>query len=203
MQRLMFGGLMAMAGMAGNVALADEGGIAGAWYVSPMLQYDILDKHRAADSGIAGDLAGGYNISRHFAVEANYSYGNFTIPNIGRQGLQQFTADGLVKFMPRAFVDPYVSMGTGVLITKDPGSSEVNSALVEAGVGALTALGQQTGSFRLQLRTEAKYRHEWIQNQPYDPKNPNDILLGVGVQVEFGAPAPVQQSEPPGTVPRI
>jgi len=205
MQRLILVGLMAAAGLAASAAFADEGDlITGGWYVSPMLQYDVLDKNRAADSGIAGNLAGGYNIVRHFAVEANYSYGEFTIPNIGHQGMQQFTVDGLVKFLPRAVVDPYFIVGTGVLITKYPGLNEINSGVVEAGGGALTALGDQSGSFRMQLRTEAKYRRAWIQNQVFDPKNPGDILIGVGIQVEFGAPTNrVPQPEPPETVPRI
>jgi hypothetical protein len=204
MQRWICCGLMVVAGLAGRAAYADEGDIiTGGWYVSPMLQYDNLDKHRAADSGVAGDVAGGYNIVRHFAVEANYSYGDFTIPNVGHQAMEQFTVDGLVKFLPRAIVDPYFIVGAGVVITKYPGLSEINSGAVEAGVGALTGLGDQTGSFRIQLRTEAKYRREWIQNQPFDPKNPGDILIGVGVQFEFGAPTPPPQTEPPGTVPRI
>jgi hypothetical protein len=204
MQRLIVGGLMSMACLAGSVAFADEGDIiTGGWYVSPMLQYDKLDKNRAADSGVAGDIAGGYNIVRHFGVEANYSYGDFTIPNIGHQAMQQFTVNGLVKFLPRGLVDPYFIIGGGVLITKYPGFSEVNSGVMEAGAGALTGLGDQTGWFRMQLRTEIKYRHEWIQNQPFDPKDPGDVLFGVGVQFEFGAPTPPPQTEPPGTVPRI
>ena len=63
-----------------------------------------------------------------------------------------------------------------------------NTWTAEGGLGALTALGPQTGSFRLQLRTEAKYRREFIQNTAYNPNNPGDVIFGVGLQFEFGAP---------------
>jgi len=39
-------GLVAAAGAAGGSAMADDD--AGAFYAAPMLQYDVLDDHRAA-----------------------------------------------------------------------------------------------------------------------------------------------------------
>jgi OOP family OmpA-OmpF porin len=51
-------------------------------------------------------------------------------------------------------------------------------------------LGSQSGSTRLQLRTEAKYRYEFIRNTPQIPNNPGDVVFGVGLQLMFGAPTP-------------
>jgi OmpA-OmpF porin, OOP family len=71
--------------------------------------------------------------------------------------------------------------------------------LLEGGGGVLLGLGDQTGSTRLQLRAEAKYRQEYIQNVPYVPKNPGDVLLSAGFQLMFGAPIkpPVVVAPPP------
>jgi hypothetical protein len=63
-------------------------------------------------------------------------------------------------------------------------------------------LGSQLGSFRLQLRTEVKYRREFIQNTAYIPNNPGDVIFGLALQFVFGAlvpppPAPTPPSPPP------
>jgi hypothetical protein len=62
--------------------------------------------------------------------------------------------------------------------------------LAEAVVGLLTGLGSQTGSTRVQLRTEAKYRLDWANRNFAGPKDPSDLIFGVGLQREFGAPVP-------------
>jgi hypothetical protein len=197
------GGLVAGLGLGATAAMADEGDvILGGWYVAPMLQYSRLDAGSAADSGAGGDIAGGFNVVRHFAIEANYSYGDFCIPSVGHQGLQQVSLDGVVKFLPKAMLDPYFIIGAGALHAKDPNIASLNSGMAEAGIGALTGLGDQTGWFRMKLRTEVKYRRDWIQGQPYDPKDPSDILFGVGVQFEFG-PSVAPESDLPPTLPRI
>ena len=80
-----------------------------------------------------------------------------------------------------------------------------HSWMAEAGVGALTGIGSQSGSTRLQLRTEAKYRREFIQNNLYIPNNPSDVVFGVGLQLSFGnptPPAPVSAAAPPAAAPR-
>ena len=66
----------------------------------------------------------------------------------------------------------------------------VNAWLAEAGLGLLTGLGSQSGATRLQLRTEAKYRYEFIHNTPQIPNDPRDVIFGVGLQLMFGAPTP-------------
>jgi outer membrane protein OmpA-like peptidoglycan-associated protein len=64
----------------------------------------------------------------------------------------------------------------------------------------LTGIGSQSGSTRLQLRTEAKYRREFIQNNGLIPNNPGDVVFGVGLQLSFGnptRPVPVVAAAPP------
>ena len=86
---------------------------------------------------------------------------------------------------------PYVIWGAGLMQDTIGGHSEANQGwLAQAGVGALTGLGDQTGSTRWQLRTEAKYRYSFIKNAAYIPNNPGDIIFGVGLNFMFGAPVP-------------
>src|SRR6202023_1187461 len=105
------------------------------------------------------------------------------------------------KFFPDSVVRPYVLAGGGEMddtLTKSPRT--FHTFLAEAGVGLLTGLGDQTGSTRVQLRTEAKYRLEFASAGNYGPKDPSDLIFGVGVQMEFGAPVP---PPPPPSPPKV
>jgi len=199
MKIAILGGLVAASSLVGGAALANDD--TGAFYVSPMLQYDILDDKRAAKNDFGLDVALGYNIAPHFAGEFNYSQGSFRIHDSASDKLTAYTLDGLFKILPGSFIDPYVIVGGGELNDKVGAAfPKYSTWTAEAGLGALTGLGPQTGSFRVQLRTEAKYRREFIQNTAYNPNNPGDVIFGVGVQFEFGAPvpeAPVVAAAPP------
>ena len=188
MNRLILGGLVAAAGAASSAAYAYDD--TGAFYIAPMGQYDLLDTHRAAADGCGVDGALGYNIAPNFAGEFNYSYGSFRIHNHESDKLTAYTLDALYKILPDHVVDPYVILGGGNMTDSFGAAHWTNQWTAEGGIGALTALGPQTGSYRFLLRTEAKYRREFIQNTVYDPKNPGDVLFNVGVQIEFGAPPP-------------
>ena len=189
MKRVIFWTLAAAAGAASGAALADDD--TGAFYVAPMLQYGVLDDHRAAKDDFAGDLAVGYNFAPHFSGEVNYSEGSFRIHDQQSQKLYAYTLDGMFKLLPSSIIDPYVLLGGGEMDdTVGRGNGTNHTWTAEGGLGALTGIGSQTGSFRVQLRTEAKYRREFVEASLYNPKNPGDVLYGVGVQFEFGAPVP-------------
>ena len=188
MKQVILCGLVAAAGAASGTALADDD--TGAFYISPMLQYDVLDHKRAAKDDFGFDVALGVNIAPHFAGEVNYSTGSFRIHSSASDKLQAYTLDGLFKILPGSIVDPYVLLGGGEMDDTVGRGTTYNSWAAEGGLGALTGIGSQTGSFRLQLRTEVKYRREFIQNTAYNPNNPGDVIYGVGLQFEFGAPVP-------------
>ena len=189
MKRVILGGLLALVGAASGVASADDD--TGAWYVAPMGQYNLLDHRRAARDDFGFDVAIGYDFAPHVAGEFNYSNSTHAIHHMESDKLAAYTVDALIKFLPGAVVDPYFIIGGGELDDNiGRGNPTYNTWTAEAGLGALTALGPQTGSFRVQLRTEAKYRREFIQNTAYNPNNPGDVLFNVGVQFMFGAPTP-------------
>ncbi|GAC1310242.1 MAG: OmpA family protein [Steroidobacteraceae bacterium] len=150
-----------------------------------------MNNKRVAKDDFGIDGAFGMNIAPHFAAEFNYSSGSFRIHSMASQKLTAYTVDGVYKILPGSIVDPYLLVGGGEMDdTIGRGMPTNQSWTAEAGVGALTGIGPQTGSFRLQLRTEAKYRREFIQHTAYNPNNPGDVIFGVGLQFTFGAPVP-------------
>jgi OmpA-OmpF porin, OOP family len=186
----------------------------GAVYLDGMLQYSLLDDKRISkdDFGAQGGL--GYNFAPNFALELNYGTGSYKVKGFaGSSGpseqLRAASLDVLYKFLPDSIFRPFILAGGGELKDRIAGNLDDNDSwMAEAGVGALTAIGSQSGSTRLQLRTEAKYRREFIQNNAFIPKNPGDVVFGVGLQLSFGnptRPAPVVSAPPapePAPVPR-
>ena len=177
----------------------------GATYIDAMAQYSLLDDKRISkdDFGFQGGL--GYNFAPNFALEIDYSTGSFKLKDVGSTGpseqLRAGSLDVLYKFLPNSIFRPFILAGAGELQDRIGANFDVNrSWMAEAGVGALTGIGSQSGSTRLQLRTEAKYRREFIQNNLYIPNNPSDVVFGVGLQLSFGnptPPAPVSAAPPP------
>jgi OOP family OmpA-OmpF porin len=199
MQRVILGSLIAVVGAVSGGSVANATDDSGAWYVSPMLQYHLLDQERISKDNFGGQIGVGYNLLHGFAVEADFNRANFSISGSNAdQRLTGYSLDVIKKFFPDSVVRPYVLAGAGVMddtLTRSPHT--FHAILAEAGVGLLTGLGDQTGSTRVQLRTEAKYRLEFANPGLYGPKDPSDLIFGVGVQMEFGAPVPPPPPPPP------
>jgi OOP family OmpA-OmpF porin len=182
----------------------------GAVYVDGILQYSLLNDKRISkdDFGVQGGL--GYNFAPNFALELNYGTGSYKVKDFaGSSGpseqLRAASMDVLYKFFPNSIFRPFILAGGGELQDRIGANLDNNhSWMAEAGVGALTGIGSQSGSTRLQLRTEAKYRREFVQSNAFIPNNPGDIVFGVGLQLSFGnptRPAPVVAPPPPEPAP--
>jgi OmpA-OmpF porin, OOP family len=205
MKRLILGGLMAAAGTSTAIA-TDVFDDTGAVYIAPMLQYTDLDHKREFKDDFGFGAAIGYNFAPNFALEADYGMGSYKLKGVmgdagASEQLRALSLDVMYKFLPNSLFRPYVIAGGGELQDRIGGASDTNRAwMAEAGVGMLTGLGDQSGSTRLQLRTEAKYRREFIQNTAFIPNNPGDVVFGVGLQLSFGNPSrppPVVAAPPP------
>src|SRR5277367_3227487 len=159
-----------------------------------MAQYTLLNHSRISNDEFGYQVGLGYNFLPNFAAEVAISNGSFPIRSGYYDGasekLQATSLDVLYKILPAtSMFRPYALAGTGVMSDAiGRGSVTHQAMLLEGGVGALVGLGDQTGSTRFQLRGEAKYRYEFIQNVPGVPKNPGDVLFSVGFQAMFGAP---------------
>ena len=141
----------------------------------------------------------GKDFAHNWAGEINYDNGSFKIRNSGfSQKLSGYSVDGLYKFLPDSMFRPFLLAGGGLLDDAIGTGEKHHGFMAEAGIGLLTGIGSQTGSTRVQLRTQAKYRLEWANPDFYGPKDPSDLILGVGLQVSFGAPvAQVAVAPPP------
>jgi OOP family OmpA-OmpF porin len=182
----------AVAGL-GGYAHADD---AGSWYVSPMIQYHDTKNDPELKDNFAYQAGFGFNLPREWALEADFSRGNFDIRGTDAQRrLTGYSIDVIKKFFPedlfkRWMVQPYALAGGGELDdrTSAPGfdSRTFHTWLAEAGVGLLTGIGTQEGPTRVQLRTEAKYRVEGASPSMFGVRDPSGIIYGIGLQMNFG-----------------
>jgi OOP family OmpA-OmpF porin len=177
----------------------------GAFYISPMAQYSLLDKDRIAKDDFGAQFGVGMALPHGLAVEADYSRANFDVSGTNlSQRLSIYSADVIKKFFPEWPVQPYALLGGGLMqdtLTKYPHKYQTYEA--EAGVGVLYGLGSQTGSTRVQLRTEAKYRLDFASRNFAGPKDPSDLVFGMGLNIEFGAPVPPPPPLPEPKIVRI
>ena len=193
MKRVMLGLLAFCAAAGGHTAMAaDAYDDTGAWYLAPLAQYTLLDHKRISKDDFGFQVGLGYDFAPHLAGELAMSNGAFHVKGSG-ESEKLFTAafDVLYKIPPvTSMFRPYVLVGAGGMNDNIGPSGNNTEWLAEGGLGVLTGLGSQSGRTRLQLRTEAKYRYEFVKNVPGVPHNPGDVVVGVGLQLMFGAPTP-------------
>jgi outer membrane protein OmpA-like peptidoglycan-associated protein len=206
MKRMILGGVIAAmcaGGVNHNASAADAYDDTGAWYFAPLGQYTLLDHRRISKDDFGFQVGVGYDFAPHLAGELALGNGAFRVKGSGEHE-KLFTAafDVLYKIPPvTSIFRPYVIVGAGGMNDNIGPAGNFTEWLAEGGLGALTGLGSQSGSTRLQLRTEAKYRYEFVKNVPGVPHNPGDVVFGVGLQLMFGArtppPPPVARALPP------
>lgn len=191
MKLTLIGALIAASVVAGNAIADDAYNDTHAWYFVPEAQYTLKDDRRISNDGMGFSVGLGNNIAPNVAAEIDASLGSFGIHGSGaHEQISAYSLDLLYKFLPMTSkFRPFVLAGVGDLQDKVAGVDH-SAVLVEAGVGVLYGLGDQTGSSRFQLRADAKYRRELIQNTLYIPNNPGDVIFGLGFQFVFGAPTP-------------
>jgi OOP family OmpA-OmpF porin len=190
MKRWILSGLLLAAGVVDGSAFAADD--TGAFYVSPMAQYQKLDGHREADQNYGWQIGLGYDFAPTWAVELDFSDFGTSHRN-GGAGLRlyEYNVDVIKKFFPDWIVQPYLLAGAGGIDDVVPHYAHNSTFVGEAGGGLLMGVGPQTGSFRMQLRAEAKYRREFIGRNYDGAKDPSDVVFGLGAQIMFGAPVPV------------
>jgi outer membrane protein OmpA-like peptidoglycan-associated protein len=190
--------VLKMAAIGGAAALATSAGAsaaegdAGSVYVSPMLQYSVQDGDPELKDNFGYQAGIGINLPREWALEGDFSRGQFDIKGFDAQRrLTGYSLDVIKKFFPESIMQRYLLAGGGEMDdrTSAPGYDfhTYHTFLAEAGVGLLTGIGSQEGPTRVQLRTEAKYRMEWANPSMFGVKDPSGIVFGVGVQMNFGA----------------
>jgi outer membrane protein OmpA-like peptidoglycan-associated protein len=167
-------------------------------YVAPMIQYGLQDNDPQIKDNFGYQVGIGVNLPHLWAVEGDFSRGDFDVKGSdGTRRLDAYTLDVIKKFFPtdimeKVYINPYVLAGGGELNDRSDypgfGHFTYHTFAAEAGIGLLTGLGRQDGSTRVQLRTEAKYRMEFASPETFGVRDPSGLVLGLGVQMNFGAP---------------
>jgi len=162
----------------------------GAWYGSALAQWWELDKTRDAANHIAGQISIGYRFDDELALELEGGGASFAASCGCALTLRKLSVDVLQGFLPYKALHPYIIAGIGGIEDREDALHKTNAAALEAGVGALYALGTTAhGSAPLSsaywhLRGEIKYQHEF--NDLTATKNSvGDIVYGIGVQYSF------------------
>jgi outer membrane protein OmpA-like peptidoglycan-associated protein len=200
MQRVIALSLIGAVGAACGTAYSDNAAPSDApsIYVAPMIQYSLQDNDPQLKDNYGYQVGIGVNLPQSWAVEGDFSRGNFDIKGTdGTRRLDAYTIDVIKKFFPadimeKIYINPYVLAGGGELNDRSDypgyGHFTYHTFAAEAGIGLLTGLGRQDGSTRVQLRTEAKYRMEFASPETFGVRDPSGLVLGLGVQMNFGAP---------------
>jgi hypothetical protein len=114
MQRIFLGSLVAAVGAVSGGGVANATDDSGAFYVSPMAQYHVLDSGRISKDNFGAQIGLGYNLLHGFAVEGDISRGNFSITgSTVEQRLTGYSLDVIKKFFPDSVMRPYVLVGAG------------------------------------------------------------------------------------------
>ncbi len=164
----------------------------GAWYLSPMAQYTLLDHRRDSKDDFGYQVALGYDLPANFAAEVAISTGTFHVRNAGADEKLQSTRARCAVQDSDELVDSAVRAGRrgrydGLHRNQRRQAQELDG---RGGRRTPDRHRQPVRSLRVQFRTEAKYRWEFAQGIPDVPRNPGDVVFGAGVQLMFGAPTP-------------
>jgi len=199
MKLAILSGLMAASVMTSVAMAADVYDDTGAWYAIPEIQYGVMDHKRDSRNAFLGSFGLGINLPNNMALEANTSYGSFTLKDqrTAQEKLFSGGVDFLYKFAPESMVRPFLLGGGGGVGDKVSDLKRQGALYAEAGGGLLFALGSQSGWTRFQLRTDVRYRKEFIHSEPFIPADPGDVIVGLGFQFMFGAPV-----KPPPEMPK-
>lgn len=197
MRRILLGTALCALGIAQAALAADD---TGAWYISPMAQWTLLNQHRNAEDGAGFQVGLGWNVADNWAMEAAISQGSFEASNGGQLKLSQYSLDFIRKFnpLPESQIKPYLLFGLGGMEDRLTGASRASGLIGEVGAGLLWNLGHSNSSTRLAIRTEAKYRR-FDGTSPSGMSNAGDTLFGLGLQYMWGLPvaAPTPPPAPP------
>src|SRR3979409_2208201 len=99
MKRAFVLSLAAAMGVAGTSVFAGDD--AGSWYISPMLQYHLMDNDRALKDNFGYHACVGYNLPHAWAIEGDFSSGDFDLKGTsGTRRLSAYSIDIAKKFFP-------------------------------------------------------------------------------------------------------
>ncbi len=179
--------------MGGN-AMAERQ--AGAFTLSPMVGYQVIDGGMDLDDAAVFGLGVGYNITSHWAIEADLRYAPTETSSSNSIDVDIWTIGlgGIYHFMPKADLNPYLSFGGGLMVYDIDGtSSQDEDVFGYYGGGIKYALCDST-DFRLDARHILDYRSDNRGSNHDDTDWRHHLQAMAGVTYQFGsAPAAAKQ----------
>lgn len=206
--------LFALAGMLLLAGPAWAGQREGAFTLSPMVGYHVFEGDQRTDNHASLGLAIGYNLTKHWAFEADLRYTpTGTTPRTGQNDKDVTVWTGslnaLYHFMPDGAFVPYLAAGLGGMFfnVDDRGiGGDDHDFMLNAGAGVKYFFSDD-----LALRLDARYVADMNPDRNYDQNFGSDdfdhnLIAMAGLVWQFGAPtpapapapapAPVQKPEP-------
>ncbi|RLB66437.1 MAG: hypothetical protein DRH08_06215 [Deltaproteobacteria bacterium] len=174
---------------------------AGAFTVTPMAGYHVIDGGMDLDNSAAYGLGLGYNVSPEWAVEADLRYTPTETDSGNSDDLDIWTISigGLYHFNPEAVLNPYVSFGAGLMVYDlDNTSSDDEDAFGYYGAGIKYSLSEST-DFRLDARHILDYRSDNSGSTHDDSDWRHHLQAMAGFTFQFGGTSaiPVKQEQYP------
>lgn len=173
--------------------------------LTPMVGYQLIDGGLDLDSDASVGLAAGYNLSKHWALEADVRYTPTETDykqNSLNQDVDVWTLGGsvLYHFQPDQALNPYLAIGGGGIIYDNDKSSNDKDYMGYYG-GGLKYFFSETTALRLDLRHIINAKTDKEFSRDNDKKWRHHLSAMVGLAFQFGGVSgtPVQkmrQAEP-------
>jgi len=180
----------ALCALAAGASAADD---VGKWYVTPIVYGVRTGTDRHVGDGPEVGVIVGKNTSENWSLELEFGHASYTGSVVADDSLRidSLSVNALRHFYRDSAIHPFLSVG---FVESNETRTQVGNYQrnqIATGLGLLgTAYTAPDKSKVVQLRFEAKER--WHITGFADPNQgtPNDFLVGLGLQVAFGAPAP-------------
>jgi OOP family OmpA-OmpF porin len=181
----------------GSNAMAERK--AGAFTLTPMIGYHVIDGGMDLDDSASFGLGLGYNISPEWAIETDMRY-TPTKSNTGNSedvDIWTFSLGPQYNFRPDAVLNPYITFGAGLMVYDLNDTSNDEDVFGYYGAGLKYALGEST-DLRLDARHLLDYRSDDHGNIHDDADWRHHFQAMVGLTFQFGGtPAHAQQEKAP------
>ena len=180
--------------MGGN-AIAERQ--AGAFTLSPMAGYHVIDGGMDLDDAAVFSLGAGYNITSRWAVEADLRFAPTETSGSNSKDVDIWTTSlgGLYHFTPKYNLTPYFSLGAGVMIYDLESGEDDEDYYGYYGGGLKYALSKSV-DLRLDARHLLNYRSDSsFSANDNEPDWRHHLQAMAGMSFQFGAPA-ASVSEP-------
>jgi OOP family OmpA-OmpF porin len=187
--------LAVSAALLGAAGAAQAGSDVGQWTVGAGGIWTATDGDRGVDDGAGFNYSIGYAMNENWDFSLNgFSSNHDVVGATYDREIKGLTVDFDRIYRRDAGVSPFFTLGVGVVdqIREIPSIAR-KDVVGKVGVGLLGTLVEFGGGNKLQLKMDAAMRAS-------AGKHINDIVLGVGLQMAFGAaekPAPVVAAPPP------